>query len=429
MTDQTSIVSKTATAGTNWAGNYSYTAKHLHQPHSVAELQEVVGRASAVKALGARHSFNAIADTAGDQISLEHFNQITLNPHARTVTVGAGITYGRLCPWLNERGFAIHNLASLPHLTVVGACTTGTHGSGAKSGNLSTAVTALEFVASDGELVSLSRERDGDTFAGAVVSLGGIGVITNVTLKVEPAFSMAQLVYENLPFAQIDVHFDKIFSSAYSVSLFTDWQSSRATQLWLKRRIEVGSNRRPEPEFFGARLASKNLHPIAGHEAEHCTEQMGIPGPWHERLPHFRMDFTPSSGNELQSEYFVPRDWGAAAIRTIEKLGVQIAPHLLVSEIRVIDGDDLWMSPCYRRPSVAIHFTWKQHWAEVQPLLTKIEESLAPFAARPHWGKLFTMRSIAVQRQYERLPDFRGLLRRYDPAGKFRNEFLRIILD
>lgn len=407
---------------TNWAGNYKYEASRLHRPESIDELQRLVLECPRLKALGARHSFNGVADSEGEQVSLERFDDISLDPEARTVRLGAGVTYGQLCPWLNERGFAVHNLASLPHLSVVGACATATHGSGIANGNLSTAVTGVEFVTAAGEHVVLSRERDGNTFAGAVVGLGGLGIITCTTLRVEPAFSMAQAVYLGLSFSQLDANLDEIFSSGYSVSLFTNWNNGQADQVWIKQRANA-DNAWPQ-EFFGARPAEENRHPLPGHEAENCTEQMGVTGPWYERLPHFRMNFVPSSGSELQSEYFVPREAGAAAVHAIEGLSEQIAPHLFVSEIRTVAGDDLWMSPCYRRPSLAIHFTWKQDWAAVKPLLGEIEERLAPFGARPHWGKLFTMRPEVLESQYERLPEFQKLLRHYDPEGKFRNDFL-----
>ena len=296
--------------------------------------------------------------------------------------------------------------------------------SGSKNGNLSTAVSALEIVTADGEVVTLSRQKDGERFAGAGVALGGLGVITKVTLDVQPAFQVRQVVYENLPLAQLENHLDDIFSSGYSVSLFTDWQNHRATQVWIKRRVEPGASFEFAPEFYGAKLATQKLHPLAGHSAENCTAQMGIPGPWYERLPHFRMNFTPSSGAELQTEYFVPRSRGYEAILAVEKLRDKVGPHLFISELRTIDADNLWMSTCYQRPSLAIHFTWKPEWPAVKQLLPMIEEQLAPFDARPHWAKLFTMQPSRLKSLYVRLPDYQEFLKQYDPRGKFRNEFL-----
>ena len=275
-----------------------------------------------------------------------------------------------------------------------------------------------------GDLLTLSRAKDGDTFLGAVVNLGALGVVTKVTLDIQPAFTMRQDVYENLPLAQLTDHFESIMSSGYSVSLFTDWQNKRINEVWVKRRVEEGDAPDAQPEFYGARLATRNLHPIVELSAENCTEQMGVPGPWYERLPHFRMGFTPSSGKELQSEYFVPRRNAVEAILAIERMRDRVSPHLLISELRTVDEDRLWMSPCYKRPSLAIHFTWKQDWESVRKLLPLIEKELAPYAVRPHWGKLFTVEPAQLQSRYEKLADFKDLVKQHDPRGKFRNEFL-----
>ena len=409
---------------TNWAGNYTYSTGRVDLPKTVEDVQAILKTRNTLKAIGTRHSFNGIADTTGDQISLSELNHMELDEKSRTVAVGAGVRYGQLAPYLDAHGYALHNLASLPHISVAGACATATHGSGNKNGNLSTAVSAMEIVTADGRVVVLSKGRDGERFRGAVVALGGLGVVTKVTLDVQPTFRMTQAVYENLPLGQLEKHFDEIFSSGYSVSLFTNWQNHRATQVWIKRRVDQGPSCTFEPDFFGATLATKKLHPVAGHLAESCTEQMGIPGPWYERLPHFRMNFTPSSGAELQSEYFVPRDKGYEAILAVEQLRDQITPHLFISELRTIDADDLWMSPCYKRPSMTIHFTWKPDWLVVKKLLPRIEEKLAPFNAKPHWAKLFTMSPSRLKSLYEKMPDFQALLKEYDPHAKFRNEFL-----
>lgn len=412
------------TPRTNWSGNYRYRATRLYSPQSIAELQRIVSRSNKAKALGSRHSFDGIADTTGDQISLKQMQGMALDKKARTVTVEGGVTYGKLAPYLDSQGFALHNLASLPHVSVAGACATATHGSGDKNGNLSTAVAAMEFVTAEGDIVKLSREHDGDRFAGAVVSLGSLGVATKTTLNVQPTFQMSQIVYENLPLEQLERHFDEIFSSGYSVSLFSDWQNHRATQVWIKRRLGAGAAAASQPEFFGAKLATRKLHPLAGHSAENCTEQMGIPGPWYERMPHFRMNFTPSSGDELQSEYFVPREKGYEAILAVEKLRDQITPHLLISEFRTIAADQLWMSPCYQRSSMTIHFTWKPEWPAVERLLPLIEKQLAPFEPRPHWAKLFTLPAAELQSRYVMLPRFQALSNQFDASGKFRNAFL-----
>jgi xylitol oxidase len=349
---------------------------------------------------------------------------VALDPQASTVTVEAGVTYGQLGPYLHERGFALHNLASLPHISVAGACATATHGSGVGNGNLSTAVSALELVTADGDLLTLSRDKDGETFLGSVVHLGALGVVTKVTLDVRPTFAVSQEVYENLPLSQLSDNFDGIMAGGYSVSLFTDWQKGRISEVWVKRRVDAEGARAVDLGRYGATRATRNLHPIVELSAENCTEQMGVPGPWYDRLPHFRMGFTPSSGKELQAEYFVPRADAVEAILAIERLRDRVGPHLFISEIRAIDADNLWLSPCYKRPSVAIHFTWKPDWDAVRNLLPVIEKELSPYKARPHWGKLFAIDPATLRSRYERSGDFRDLARKYDPRGKFRNEFL-----
>lgn len=409
----------------NWAGNFQYSTDTVHQARSVGQVQELVKRHSKLKVLGTRHCFNRIADSTENLVSLQQMDRVVeLDPQARTVTVEAGISYGQLCPYLDTRGFALHNLASLPHISVAGACATATHGSGLRSGNLATAVSALEVVTAGGDVLKLSREREGQIFPGAVVHLGGLGVVTQITLDLQPAFLMRQDVYQNLALEQLQEHFEEIMSAGYSVSLFTDWQRRRINQVWIKRRIEKGTRLEAEPEFYGSTLATRNLHPVAELSSENCTEQMGVPGPWYERLPHFRMGFTPSSGQELQSEYFVPLRNAVDAILAVERLRDRVSPHLMISELRTVDADQLWMSPCYQRPSLAIHFTWKQDWDAVQKAMLLVERDLEPFQARPHWGKLFALAPAQLQSRYEKLTEFKQLLKEYDPDGKFRNEFL-----
>ena len=408
----------------NWAGNQTFSTNRLYSPATVEEVRQVVKDCAKLRALGSRHSFNTIADSTKNQISLIKLNEISLDEKARTVTVGAGITYGKLAPVIDARGYALHNLASLPHISVAGAIATATHGSGVHNGNLATAVSGLEIVTANGEVLHLSRAKDGERFLAAVVVLGSLGVVTRVTLDVQPTFQVAQSVYQNLSLDHLKTHFVEIFSSGYSVSVFTDWQNHMASQLWVKRRLAPGDKNDWSPEYLGAKLATQKLHPLAGHDAESCTEQQGIPGPWYERLPHFRMNFTPSSGKELQTEYLVPLSRGYEAIRAVETLRDHITPHLFITELRTIAADDLWMSTAYKRPSLAIHFTWKPEWPEVSQVLPLIEKQLEAFAPRPHWGKLFTVAPAELKKRYGRLAEFEAMLKRVDPNGKFRNEFI-----
>lgn len=409
----------------NWAGNLEYSTDKVYYPTSVEEVQALVKKCTRLRALGTRHCFNRIADSKDNLISTKNLNKVVaINEAAHRVTVEAGIKYGELCPYLDDKGFALHNLASLPHISVAGSVTTATHGSGVHNGNLASAVRGLEIVKGDGKVIQLSQEEDGEKFSSAVVGLGALGVITKVTLEIQPAFTMRQHVFLKLPLAELKTNFEKIVSAGYSVSLFTDWQSESMNEVWIKSRVDNGTNYDNVPAFYGATAATKNLHPIVDLSAENCTEQMGVPGPWYERLPHFKMGFTPSSGKELQSEYFIPMHHAVEAILAIQRLGKLVEPHLFISEIRTIAADNLWMSPCYKQQSVTIHFTWKQDWPAVSKLLPLIEKELAPFNAKPHWGKLFTITQKTLGARYEKMDEFKKMLSAYDPGKKFRNNFL-----
>jgi xylitol oxidase len=409
----------------NWAGNITFQTDRVAHPTTSAEIQELVRSNRKLRVLGARHSFNTIADSTGTLVSLADLAPTwRYDAAAQTATVNGSTPYGALCTWLHDQGAALHNMASLPHITVAGAIATATHGSGNDNGNLATAVVGLELVNGRGELVRLDQAHDAEALAGAVVGLGGLGVVTQVTLAVGPAYAMQQEVYEDLPLAQLWAHFDEITAEAYSVSLFIDWQPERVNSVWLKRKLVDRTALPVAPTFYEATHALQDRHPVVTTAPSTCTPQMGVVGPWHERLPHFRLEHVPSSGNELQSEYFVPRDQAVAAMQALVRLGDRIAPHLRISEVRTVAADQLWMSPSYGQPTVGLHFTWKKDWEVVRPLLGVIEAALAPLGARPHWGKLFTLSPAQVQAHYPKLTDFRDLLRSYDPDGKFRNAFL-----
>lgn len=417
------ISCKKAEARTNWAGNLTYSTDNLHTPKTVAELQEAIKSCKKVRALGTKHCFNKIADSTENQISTAEFNKIiSLDKEKNTVTVEAGIKYGELCKYLDDNGYALPNLASLPHISVAGACATSTHGSGIKNGSLATAVSAIEFVNGKGEVVSLSREKDGEEFGAAVVNVGALGIATKITLDVQPTFKMKQVVYQNLPMSALEKNFEAIMSGGYSVSLFTDWRNKNVSEVWVKSKAE--DMKEVAPEFYGAKLATKNLHPIEALDPVNCTDQMGVEGPWYERMPHFKMGFTPSSGKELQSEYFVAFEHAYEGFMAIEKLNEKVAPHLFITEVRAIAADELPMSPFYKKTCVAFHFTWKQEVEAVMALLPEIEEALAPFAPRPHWGKIFTLKPAVLQSRIEKLADFKKIMEKHDPEGKFRNEFI-----
>jgi xylitol oxidase len=405
----------------NWAGNHEYRAGRVHRPATLAETRAIVARAPRLRVLGSRHSFSDVADS-DELLLLDGLPaDVVVDRAAGTVSFGAALTYGGLAEALRAEGLALHNLASLPHISVGGAIATATHGSGDGSGNLATAVAAVELVTSGGELVRLARSEP--DFDGVVVGLGAVGAVTRVTLGVEPAYEVAQRVFEGLAWDVLLARFDEVMASGTSVSVFTTWDAAAVDQVWVKRRAGGGLD--APGDLFGAVPATVERHPILGVDPVSCTPQLGVPGPWADRLPHFRMGFTPSSGKELQSEYFVPRPHAVDAILAIQRLGPRITPHLFISEIRAIDADALWMSPCYKQPSIALHFTWKQDWPAVSQLLPIIERELAPFSVRPHWGKLFTLAPAVLQARYEQLDAFRRLMTEYDPRGKFQNAFLK----
>ena len=405
----------------NWAGNYSYRAREVVRPRSFDELRDVVRVEPSFRVIGSRHSFNDVADTDGVLISLEDMpHTVEVDGAQRSVRIDGAVRYGDICAAIDAAGLALHNMASLPHISVAGAVTTGTHGSGAQSGNLATPVSALTLMKPDGELVHV-RRGDPD-FSAAVVSLGALGVVVYLTLELEPAYRVRQDVYRELPHAAFTSYFSEIASAAESVSFFTDWRSDVIDQVWLKSRLPV--EREIPSELFGARAATHNVHPIRSMPPEACTPQLGVPGAWHERLPHFRMDHTPSSGDELQSEFFVAFEQAVPAFEAVLRFAPRLADLVQVTEIRTIAPDEMWLSPCYERASAAIHFTWQPDWPSVKSLLPDIEAALAPFAPRPHWGKLFTMAPSRIRAAYPRFHDFVELVARYDPHGKLRNAYL-----
>ena len=301
-----------------------------------------------MRALGTRHSFNDLADNGATLVTVTGIAaEPVLDEAARTVTVGAGISYGALAGWLQQRGWALHNLGSLPHISVAGATATGTHGSGSRNRILSAAIAGLEYVDADGELRRAGRADPG--FDGMAVGLGAFGVVVRVTLDVQPTYLVRQDVYAGPEWDRVLADLDDIMSAAYSVSLFTDWSGDSIQTAWVKRRLD---GRKPDgtpapPEFFGARRDPGPVR-LVDAPVDNLTV-VGAAGPWSERLPHFRIDSPPSNGDEIQSEYFIDRGRGAAALDAVRRLSPLITPLLLVSEIRATAPDRLWLSGSYDR--------------------------------------------------------------------------------
>jgi len=422
-----------APAGANWAGNLTYFARDFIQPRSVEELAQALRTTTGpVKFLGSRHCFNDVANTTGTMISLAQFEPLTADSlelisddSPARVRVSASSTYGVLAQVLTQHGLAISNYASLPHITIAGAIATGTHGSGNANQPLIGSIWAFEVLTPEGETRRAVRDGSGDLPFEAGVHLGLLGALTFVEILVEPEFEVRQDLFENLPWESVFANFDAITGAAYSVSLFTHWNAGAVEQVWLKSR--VGSFVEPGPDFFGATPAATKLHPLPNTDPIHCTDQLGVPGPSYDRLPHFKMGFTPSKGEELQSEYLVPRAHAIDAIKAVLALGDQFRHLLFVSEIRTMAGDGLWLSP---RPedAVALHFTWQRREAEVTAFLPTLEAALAPFSARPHWGKLHVHSAQQIAGLYPHLGDFLALARECDPQGRLRNDYTARVL-
>jgi xylitol oxidase len=407
----------------NWAGNLTYRARAVHHPGSIEEVQSRVAASASIRGLGSRHSFSDIADTTGELLVLDQLDpDVTIDPAAGTVTAAAGMRYGDLARALHAEGWAIRNLASLPHISIAGTVATGTHGSGVGNRSLSADVAGLELVTADGGIRWI-RRGDPD-FDGAVVSLGALGIVTRITLDIVPAFDVWQSVYVGLPWNDAVANLDELLGSAYSVSLFTNWAEDDIRQVWHKSTSDGAP-----AELFGAAEARTQQHPLPDAPTEFTTQQGGVPGPWHERLPHFRLEFTPSAGEELQTEYLVPRRHAAEAIATMRELGPRIAHALQVSEVRTFAADALWLSGAYETDVIAVHLTWRKDPELVLPLLPEIEVALAPLGTRPHWGKLFAGTGEQIRSLYPRFGDFAALRDRLDPDRKFDNAFLRRIFD
>lgn len=414
------MTSRGTAAGASWAGTHVYRAQALREPETIEELQEIVAGASAVRALGTRHSFNDLADTSGALVNVAKLAApVDIAADGCSAWVPGGIPYGLVARQLHAAGLALPNLGSLPHISVAGACAVGTHGSGDRNLNLSGSVRGMQLVTADGSLAHV--DRDTVDFAGMAVHLGALGIVTRLELDVVPTFDVRQDVFVGLPWSELLANIDDVMAGAYSVSVFLHWNTDTVREIWVKSRAEDAVG---ETYFGAARALPSHAGPIE-QVADNTTPTDGSYGAWHERLPHFRFDAVPSHGDEIQSEYFVAREDAAAALSALRPLGARIDDILLTTELRTIAADELWMSPVYRRDSMAIHFTWKNLPTEVAALLPDIEAALAPFGARPHWGKWFRMPAADVRAQYDRVDDFAALADQWDPEAKFRNDYLR----
>lgn len=419
---------------TNWAGNYRYGAAEFAEPRSTDELRELLARPTAqqVRVAATGHTFNDLPDTAGTLVSLRSLPRVCeVDSAAATVRIDGGASYGEIAPAIQAAGFALPNFASLPHISVAGAIATGTHGSGVGNKMLADAVVGFEMLTADGELREV--RRDDPDFAALATHLGGFGVITALTLALVPTFDVATTVYLGLPWERVTGEFAQVAAGGYSVSVLPQWTqdgSPPESMAFVKRRFPsgadgVGGVGHTDPDYFGGRPADRMMHLTPGVDPSACTPQLGEIGPWHQRLAHFRLEATPSSGDELQTEYLLPIDNAAAALEVLRAVGGRLPALATTTEVRTVAADDFWLSPAYQTDSVALHFTWKPDLPGVQGLLPELEAGLAPLGARPHWGKLFATTADRLAGLYPRFADASEALRRWDPAGRFSNDFLR----
>lgn len=404
----------------NWAGTYEYSAPRVVTATTVDGIRAIVSEGGRVHALGTRHSFTDLPDTTGTLVDVTGLPaDVSLDAEDRTVTVGAGTRYGELALWLDERGWALRNMGSLPHINVGGAIATGTHGSGDGNGVLSTGVRALRYVGADGGVHDV-RRGDAD-FEALVVGLGAYGITVSVTLDVVPAFRVRQDLYSGVSWDAALADWSAVTGAAYSVSVFSRWEEPSVGFVWAKTRLDADDD--PVPlALLDGRLAGPGESPLGDHD--NTTEIGGVPGSWMLRLPHFRLDRDPSFGDEIQSEYFVPRASAADALRAVRALGDSIRPALIVTELRTAAADGLWLSPAYERDSVIIHFTWHNRPEPVADAVALVEAALEPFAARPHWGKYHRFEAERIADVTPRLADARAVFERLDPAGVFSNAHL-----
>lgn len=406
----------------NWAKNITFSSQNYIEIENLTQLQKVIESSNKLKVIGTGHSFSEIADTTGTLISLKNLDaEIEIDEKSQTVRVSAGTSYANLAKYLEKNGWALSNLASLGEITIAGAVMTGTHGSGSDNKVLSDSVVAIEMILASGDKFVIDR-KDFAQFPGFVVSFGALGVFTKLTLKIVKSFSVKQVVYENIPIQSVLENFNEIFDRPYSASYFSNWSPKNTGQIWMKfldneKFSELQSN------AYGGNLALTNQHPVKVNHPGNCTEQMGVAGKWLFRLPHFKLDSSPASGDEVQTEYLVDRDYVQGYINELTKIGEDIAARVYATEIRTMSSDDLWLSGAYGRETVGFHFTWKKT-SEVKDFLPVIENILGKNKGRPHWGKLFSTPRAQLIERYPKYEEFRQLIQKYDSGNKFRNKFI-----
>jgi len=413
---------------TNWAGNVVFTPGVVHRPRDADELRRLVAESSQVHAIGTGYSFSPVADSRGTLVSLSDLPPLLeVSPDRSTVTVGAGMTFASVVGELERQGLALENMGSLPHICVAGAASTGTHGSGDTNRCLAATVREVELVTATGDLCVLGR--DDPRFGGAVLALGRLGVMTRLVLDVVPSFEVAQTVWEGIGWDALLANLDEVMARAYSVSVFTTFDPPEAqdpaidaARVWVKHRT---GDPVVDLSALGARPLDHQVHPTPGLDPASCTVQRGVPGRWCERLPHFSAEGAPSSsGAELQSEWYVDRPHGPDALRAVLAVADRFRHVLQVAELRTVAPDGLWLGPAGSGGALGLHATWHPDPGPVAEAIDAVEEALAPFAPRPHWGKVFRLEPHDVRGRFPRWDEFASLVRELDPDGVFGNDFI-----
>lgn len=404
----------------NWGGNLAFEQAEVVKPKTISELAEMV-RVNKVRPVGTLHSFSPIAKGEGLLMSTANLAiKPELDSDRSVVRFGAAMRFGELALFLEQNGFALRNMGSLPHISVAGAAATGTHGSGDKNQILSSSLTSFSYLNHEGELIKV--EKQDPLFEAFRLGLGAYGIWVEAELSIVPSFQIRQDIFLEIPWSYFLEDPSRLTSAGYSVSLFGKWGTSTISQTWVKSEVEDPRAGVPIAAIAPEQNSKRELADGVG---DNLTEQGGKPGPWLHRLPHFRLDASPSAGNEIQTEYFFTRDKIAHAIEAVHSVAGKINPVLIISEIRSIAQDDAWLSPMRRGDSIALHFTWKNEPELVDIAVQELEKVLAPMEPIPHWGKVHHFTQSDLERAHPMLSKAREQFENADPSGKFSSDYLR----
>lgn len=395
----------------NWGGNFNYSTQNIQYPRSVAEVQQIVKNAGKLRVVGSRHSFSKIADSECTMLSTIGLNKIIgINGSIPSVTVQGGLTYTDLLTSLNTAGFALPNLASLAEISVGGAASTNAHGTGVANQALANHIRSMEIVLANGSLLTIGPNDP--RLKGMAAGLGAFGVVTQLELKLVPAFNITTYTYVNMPVQNSYENFAALQNMGFGVLLVNMFTAPDAWNIAIVyARSDANNTAMLTSNLFGGTLVSQTTQP--SYLALLSIAQIGLSG---------------VDGNEIQTEYFVPISKAVEAIKAVTAVAnsTNIFPSLATAfVIRTIASDDLWMSEYYGNDTmVAIHFSWQNNVTAVEAVLPQLERAMIPYGARPHWGKMFTMEPEDFLPHYPKVNEFKKLAEQLDPKGKFRNEFL-----